>query len=228
VTVPHQPAAIDYFNRRHPLQGLKIQVALGARRRMYGRVMELARPTRETRILDVGTTPDLELPYNNFFERWYPYLDRVTACSIEDCSTLETRFKGLSFRQIVRDRLPFDDGEFDLAVSFAVLEHVGPEESQRRFVAELARVSRTFIMYTPYRFYPVEMHTFLPLTHWLPAPSYRRLWRRIGLEFWADERNLNLLSRRDVRRLLPSFGECRITLIWTMGLPSNIEIIWRR
>ena len=228
MSVTHQPAGIDYFNRDHPLQGVKSRVALGARRRMYDRVMTLAHPTRETRILDVGTTPDLDLPYNNFFERWYPHLDRVTACSTEDCSTLETSFKGLSFRRIVDDCLPFDDGEFDLAVSFAVLEHVGSEESQRRFVAELARVSRRFIMYTPYRFYPIEMHTFLPLTHWLPAASYRKLWRRMGLKFWSDERNLNLVSRRDVRRLLPAKGDGRIGLMWTLGLPSNIEVHWRR
>jgi hypothetical protein len=133
----------------------------------------------------------------------------------------------LSFRRIVDDRLPFADGEFDLAVSFAVLEHVGAEDRQRRFVAELARVSRSFILYTPYRYYPVEMHTFLPLTHWLPASSYRPLWRRMGLEFWADEKNLNLLSRRDVHRLLPPVGQSRVGWVWALGCPSNIEVYWR-
>ena len=67
------------------------------------------------------------------------------------------------------DRLPFDDGEFDLAVSFAVLEHVGSTAQQRRFIGELARVAPAFIAYTPYRYFPVEMHTLLPLLHWLPV-----------------------------------------------------------
>jgi hypothetical protein len=64
---------IDYFNRAHALHGIKTAVALRARRRMYARVLALAQPSSETRILDVGTTPDLAIPYNNFFERWYRF-----------------------------------------------------------------------------------------------------------------------------------------------------------
>jgi hypothetical protein len=219
---------IDYFNREHPLQKLKIKVALAARRRMYERVLTLARPTPTTRILDVGTTPDVDLPYNNFFERWYPYPDRVTACSIEDCSNLESHFPGVSFRRIVDDRLPFDDRQFDVALSFAVLEHVGSESRQKRFVDELARVSNCFVLYTPYRFFPVEMHTFLPFTHWLPPAVHRPFWRVLGLQFWADEKNLNLLSVRSAIRLLPRDGKAKLRFVWTMGLPSNLEIYWRR
>lgn len=228
MTSPPDAGAIDYFNRDHPLQAAKVRVALAARRRMYERVLRLAQPGPQTSVLDVGTTPDLELPYNNFFERWYPHPGRVTACSIEDCSSLERHFPGLTFRRIDGDRLPFADSEFDLALSFAVLEHVGGEESQRRFVAELARVTRSFVLYTPYRYFPIEMHTFMPLTHWLPADVYRPMWRRLGLAFWAEERNLNLLSLRAIRRLLPASGHAQVRLCWTMGWPSNIEVFWRR
>jgi len=195
---------------------------------MYERVMGLLRPTRESRILDVGTTPDLEIPYNNFFERWYPYPDRLTACSIEDCSDLEKQFVGLRFRRIDGEDLPFQEREFDAAVSFAVLEHVGSERRQRHFLRELARVAGAFVVYTPYRYFPVEMHTFLPFTHWLPAPWYRAIWSRLGLEFWAEEGNLNLLSVRTAKRLVPSFGDATVRLIRFWGWPSNIEIHWRR
>src|SRR5262245_47928098 len=120
----------DYFNRGHPLHWLKARVAMRARARMYRRVLDFARPGRETRIVDVGATPDLGIAYGNFFERWYPHPDRVTVCSTEDCSALERAFPGLRFRLIRGDRLPFDDREFDLAVSFAVLEHVGSTAQQ--------------------------------------------------------------------------------------------------
>ena len=63
--------AIDYFNRGHALHGIKVAVALRARRRMFERVLDLAKPGRESRVLDVGVTPDLTIAYNNFFERWY-------------------------------------------------------------------------------------------------------------------------------------------------------------
>lgn len=225
---PAEPAAgQDYFNRRHPLHWLKAQLATRARRRMYRRVLALARPDRETRIVDVGATPDLGITYSNFFERWYPYPDRLTVCSTEDCSALERHFPGLRFRLIEGDRLPFADQEFDLAVSFAVLEHVGAPTNQRRFVQELARVATAFVAYTPYRYFPVEMHTFLPLVHWLPTRWHRPLMRRLGLAFWAEESNLNLLSAREARALLPPSGSAAARLLWTAGWPSNIELFWR-
>ncbi len=195
---------------------------------MFRRVLALACPGPGTRILDVGVTPDVEIPYNNFFERWYPYPDRITACSIEDCTALEAHFPGVRTRRIRGDWLPCADDEFDLAVSFAVLEHVGPVARQRRFLAELTRVAREFVLYTPYRYFPVEMHTFLPLTHWLPARWHRPLWRRLGLTFWADEHNLNLLSRRALGSLLAPGQQATVRLLWSLGWPSNLEVHSRR
>jgi hypothetical protein len=195
---------------------------------MYHRTMRHAHPDRVNRILDVGTTPDLAIPYNNFFERWYPHPDRITACSIEDCSNLPAAFPGLRFVRLEGVGLPFEDQSFDLAVSFAVLEHVGSRRSQQGFLAELARVSDAFLVYTPYRYFPVEMHTFIPFTHWLPAPVYRKLWLGMGMTFWSNEANLNLLSLRDVRAILPSQGRSTLRLVRTWGWPSNIEIHWRR
>ena len=225
--LPTTAPTIDYFNSRHPLHVLKERTALGARRRMYERVIELARPGALTRIVDVGTTPDLVLPYNNFFERWYPHTDHLAACSIEDCSNLETEFPGLSFRTITGNRLPYADREFDLALSFAVLEHVGSAHNQRQFMAELARIADAFILYTPYRYFPMEMHTLLPMLHWLPVNWHRAILRRAGMTFWAEEANLNLLSVRSIRRLLPP-GAADVRLLWSVGCPSNLEVHWRR
>lgn len=220
--------SIDYFNRRHPLHAIKERVALGARRRMYERAMALAQPTRDTRIVDVGTTPDLVLPYNNFFERWYPYPDRVDACSVEDCSNLEASFPGLRFTLIQDGSLPYGDDTFDVAVSFAVLEHVGSAQRQRHFLSELARIARAFVVYTPYRYFPIEMHTLLPLLHWMPLTWHRATLRAVGASFWADENNLNLLSVSSLKPLLPSGGQASIRLVRTAGWPSNIELFWQR
>lgn len=220
--------SIDYFNRRHRLHAIKARIALSARRRMYERLLRHLPLDPERSVLDVGTTPDLELPYNNFFERWYPYPGRVTACSVEDCSNLEAAFPGLSFVKVSDDRLPFRDRQFDAALSFAVLEHVGAREAQRQHLAELARVASTFVAYTPYRFCPVEFHTLLPLTHWLPAGVHRPLWRAMGMAFWADERNLNLVGLRDIRAMLPRGGAASVRVLWTLGCPANLEIVWRR
>jgi len=219
---------IDYFNARHPLHVVKEHVALRTRRRMYRRVLEIIQPTPQTRIVDVGTTPDLDLAYNNFFERWYPHTDRLAACSIEDCSNLEASFPGLSFQLITGPDLPYGDRQFDVAISFAVLEHVGSADKQRRFLAELARIADAFVVFTPYRYFPMEMHTLLPLLHWLPMKSHRKVLRALGMPFWADEENLNLLSVASVKPLLPETGQADIRLVWTLGWPSNLEVHWRR
>jgi hypothetical protein len=104
---------------------------------------------------------------------------------------------------------------------------VGSTAQQRRFIGELARVAPAFIAYTPYRYFPVEMHTLLPILHWLPVRWHRRLLKRLGHAFWAEEANLNLLSRREARALLPPAGYGAARLLWTAGWPSNIELTWR-
>ena len=67
--------------------------------------------------------------------------------------------------------MPFADGEFDIVFSNAVIEHVGGREQQRRFVEESLRVARRAFVTTPNRWFPVEVHTRLPLVHWLPGPG---------------------------------------------------------
>ena len=199
-------SSIDYFNRRHRLHAIKERVALGARRKMYERVIELARPTRDTRIVDVGTTPDLVLAYNNFFERWYPYPDRVDACSVEDCSNLEVSFPGLRFTPNHGESLPYTDDAFDLAVSFAVLKHVGSAERQQRFLSELARIARTFVVYTPYRYFPIEMHTFLPLLHWMPPRWHRATLRALGASFSSRQEQSQPAVGGDAEAAAPGGG----------------------
>jgi hypothetical protein len=88
--------------------------------------------------------------------------------------------------------MPFRDKSCDLMVSNAVIEHVGNEGEQRRMVDEFVRVSRTWILTTPNRWFPVESHTSTAFVHWVPA------WRRQRQEF------SRLLSRREFRALLPA------------------------
>lgn len=89
--------------------------------------------------------------------------------------------------------LPFTSDAFDLVFSNAVVEHVGGEEDQRRYVAEHRRVGRGWIMTTPNRWCPVESHTGAVFQHW------SRRWRDAhGVDF------TRLLSRAELARLLPA------------------------
>src|SRR5258708_9809649 len=98
-------------------------------------------------------------------------------------------------------RLPFRDHALDVVPSSAVIEHVGSLARQCAFVAECCRVARRAVFITtPNRWFPVEFHTVLPLMHWLPKEIFRALMRRTGRGFFADERNLNLMTARALSR----------------------------
>lgn len=214
--------AIDYFSIRHPLRGQASRISFRVRRNIYCRFMTIMKPRPSDRVLDVGATPDEILPESNFFEILYPYRNHLTVTGIEDASFLEERYPGLRFVRTNTDTLPFDDQSFDIVFCSAVLEHVGGREHQRRFVHELLRVSRKFFITTPNRQFPVEFHTFLPLIHWLPQPMHQRILRQLGLAFWSQTDNLNLLTPRALKSLFPATADVHIDRFKLLGLPSNL------
>ena len=68
--------------------------------------------------------------------------------------------------------LPFEDKQFDLVYSNAVIEHVGMEAEQRRFLEEHARVGRYWIATTPNKTFPVESHSNVLFKHWTKSWSH--------------------------------------------------------
>jgi hypothetical protein len=135
---------------------------------------------------------------------------------------LEQQFPGLRFVRTPDGSLPFDDHGFAVSFSSAVVEHVGTRDQQRAFVREQLRVSDRFFMTTPNRWYPLELHTILPVIHWLPQPVHQQLLRWMGKDEWAKTENLNLLSAKQFRALFPA--DCTVTVsgVRTLGLTSNL------
>lgn len=219
---------IDYFSLGHPLAALRSHYALRARKRMFELFMENLHPSASTRVLDLGITPDDSLPESNFFEQLYPYPHNLTAASIEDASAIEKRYPGVKFVRVCNGTLPFSEDHFDLVFCSAVLEHVGDTECQRRFIRETLRVSKGFFFSTPNRFFPIEFHTLLPFLHWLPQPQHQGLLRAMGIEFWADIDNLNLLTPSATRKLFPQCKELSIRSLHLFGWPSNIIVYGRK
>jgi Methyltransferase domain len=87
--------------------------------------------------------------------------------------------------------LPFRSGSFDMVLSNAVIEHVGDEAAQRRFVSEHIRVGRHWVITTPNRAFPIESHTHAVGRHWSPG------WRARQSAF------TRLLDRGELHALLP-------------------------
>lgn len=98
-------------------------------------------------------------------------------------------------------RLPFDEASFDIVFCSSVIEHVTVPKAevwtlrdgdefkrrsiahQREFASEIARVGRGYFVQVPYRWFPIETHTWLPFVGYLPRPAQvmtirlsNRLW----------------------------------------------------
>ena len=70
----------------------------------------------------------------------------------------------------------------------------------------------------------------MPIVQWLPKPVFRRLMRAVGMDFFGEERNLNLLSRREFARLADGDHgvSFRVTSVTLLGWPSNLLLVGKR
>lgn len=223
----NEPKAIDYFSLGHPLSKMRSHFAWKAREAMLERFMNALQVGPDSKVLDIGVTPDVSLSESNHFEQRFPYPHNLTATSIEDVSGLQAKFPQVTFMQTSGDRLPFEDGQFDAVFCSAVIEHVGTREQQSTFLSEVARVGKSFMLTTPNRWFPLDFHTILPLVHWLPQSAHQRILRALGKDFWAETSNLNLMSRSDFMSMKPESTTLTVDNVRLLGWTSNL-IAWGR
>ncbi|MDP2843941.1 MAG: methyltransferase domain-containing protein [Acetobacterium sp.] len=214
--------AIDYFSYDNKFISFKTYFSCKARKKMFDIFVKLLCPMEDDEILDLGATPDTELPDSNLFDKLYPYKSKITVASIEDCSDL---VEELSLKEFVYNQpkkaLPFADNQFDICFCSAVLEHVGGFEDQEFFLQECLRVANRIFITTPYRYFPLEMHTFIPFLHWLPWKTFQKIVRATKGDFWADTDNLMLCCKRDIERMNLS-KTINISFVRTIGMKSNM------
>lgn len=213
-----------YYTGQARFEFLVERISTRVRNKIYKSFAELAEPTAELKVLDVGVTSNRRSD-SNFFEACYPHKEQITAVGLEDASFLSEMYPGLTYIQADAMQLPFADRSFDIATSWAVIEHVGSREQQRRFLSEMARVSRKLFVTTPNRWYPVEFHTVLPFLHWLPPSQFRQILKGLKKDYFAEEANLNLLSERDFIELLPAGMKVTTAHAHLLGPVSNL-VLW--
>src|SRR5579883_881557 len=173
----------EYYQYQEKVSGIAQRLSSYARKNMFASFMKELAPGADCSVVDLGVTSDQRAD-SNFFETFYPYPNNITAVGLEDASFLEKQFPGLKYVQANALSLPFDDKQFDIGVSWAVIEHVGSRENQKKFLNELLRVSRKSFITTPNRWYPIEFHTVTPFLHWLPPEMFRKILKKVNLEFY--------------------------------------------
>ena len=183
-------------------------VSLRSRQRKLRLFLDEMRPTAETTVLDVGAD---EVSFgtaggqdgcatHNFFEELYPWPEQVTAVGLHEGTGFRERHPQIAYVQGDGCALSFPDRAFDITFSNAVIEHVGDLERQRAFVHEAVRVAGRVFLTTPNRWFPIEVHTRLPLVHWLPETAANRVYD-LARKPWAKENRL--LGAGQLRALFP-------------------------
>lgn len=209
---------------RRKFNALAIRLQAGSRAAKWDIYQDAFPPRRSERVLDVGVSRLDDLPGENYFLRHYPYPDQLTAVGIDDLSALEEPYPEVTFVRADARQLPFADQSFDVVHSNAVIEHVGPQAEQARFVAELVRVGRSGFVTTPNRWFPIETHCRLPLLHWLPqrlAHRLAKLLREPDLGWW-------LLSARTFDTLFPPTVERTLRKTSIARWPVTLILVFRR
>lgn len=198
-------------------------LSLRFRRRRMDRFVRAFRITSQTRILDIGGTP----------ECWELIAERPRV-TLLNTPRAKADLEGAAAWVAGDGRaLPFRDGAFDIVFSNSVIEHVGDASSQARFAGEVARVGRSYWVQTPNRWFPVEQHLLTPIVHWLPRPWQRAIVPRFTV--WSavtpmtpDRRvfylehylsDVRLLSAGELARLFPGARLVRERFLgWTKSL----------
>jgi hypothetical protein len=208
---------------------LASRISMQFREKMFAKFMENMKPEQNQTILDIGVTNDDKYQESNYFERLYPYKNRIVCVGTENGKHLEAKYPGVKFIKInAGQRLPFNDDEFNISFSNAVVEHVGNREAQRFFVLEMLRVSHSFFLTTPNRWFPVEFHTAIPFLHFFPRNVYRKLLKATGEGYWSKEENLNLLDRRELASLFPKDITVVLDSVKMLGMPTNLIVYGTR
>lgn len=118
--------------------------------------------------------------------------------------------------------MPFvASGEYDLAFSNSVIEHVGPPKNQARLAAEMHRVAPRHWVQTPSIWFPIEAHNHMPFWWFYPESLQQRMiarWKK-KLPGWTEMiEGTTVILRKDMETMFP---ESRLWVERIAGIPKS-------
>ena len=196
-----------------------------------------------TRVLDLGSESGANI---HSVLAGTPVLPQNTYIADIDRNHLERGAKQFGFQPVLVDengRLPFPDGYFDIVYSSSVIEHVTLPKNeiwstrstkvfrerslvhQAAFAREIQRVGRQFFVQTPYRWFVIEAHSWLPFVGWLPRELIVPILR-VSRKFWPKwtAPDWHLLNKR---QLAGMFEGAEIRDEKWLGLTKSIMAVKR-
>jgi hypothetical protein len=174
----------------------------------------------EDRVLDLGGGTG-----HHFHSIFPDHRTVVIADVLEEDLKLAREKHGYETVQLPDDTetLPFGDKEFDVVFCSSVLEHVtGPKEEvewtkdgshfeavgrkhQFAFATEIRRIAKRYYVQTPYKYFIIESHSWLPgIIVFLPRPVLVHLLRFMN-SFWPKRTSPDwrLLTISEFSRMFP-------------------------
>ena len=186
--------------------------------------------TKKTRIIDIGSTQLLD-GYENILLKKYKYKNNITCFSNQNLKNLKKKYKKIKTLQGDGRKTNLKKNSYDIAYSSATIEHVGSFLNQVKFIKEMLRVAKKGIFVTtPNRYFPFDLHTFLPLIHILPKRIHRRILKFFGYKFLSQEKNLNLLGKSDLTKICEKLkiSRYKIKKIKVLLFTSNLLLIIKK
>lgn len=182
-------------------------------------------------ILDIGGT-------HNFWHTWRDQIDwartDVSCVNLDpahfDAGKDETRLTMIQGNAC--DLSGIGDGQFDVAFSNSVIEHVGRWRDMQAMADEVKRVAPRYLVQTPNYWFPVEPHARTPFLHWLPEPWAYRIVMARKCGFWSKAATVGNAVQTvqsahmiDFRQMRELFGDARIERERFWGLTKSLIAI---
>lgn len=203
------------------------RIRLQSRENKLNQFFSLLKPVETDAILEVGITNIEYSPTDNFFIKNYPYRNKITALGIGNISTFEKTYPDVSTVSYDGRTFPFEDKQFEIVHSNAVIEHVGPFECQVFFIKEMVRVANLGMFTTPNRYFPIEQHTKIPFLHWLPKIFFDRILKLFG-KSWAANDYMYLLGFKDLEKMMDLAGFDNYSIMRNnfCGITMTFTVVW--
>ncbi len=210
------------------MQNLAKKLSNYNRQKKFQYFMDYFRPTSKTSILDIGASEKEYQENGNILEKKYPYPEKITVLGVDEYKDFIERYPKVKVvKYDGKEKFPFQNKEFDICWSNAVLEHVGERGAQISFLKEISRVSRRLFITTPNRLFPFEIHTRAFLLHWLPKKYFDRILAKMG-KVWATGSYMHLLNLYQLREILKEAGisDYKIKKNYFMGFTVDFIVIF--
>jgi SAM-dependent methyltransferase len=217
------------------------RISANARRKRAALFREAFHLTEHTRILDLGSQSGDVI--RSVLSGTCVRPENTYIADI-DSAALEKGCRKHGFVPVVIGQsgtLPFPDGYFDIVYCSSVIEHVTVNKEQvwtmrsgrefrelslahqHEFAREIQRVGRQFFVQTPYKYFIIEAHSWLPFVGWLPRrlivpilKGSRKVWPKKAVPDW------HLLNRR---QLASMFEDAQIREEKWMGLTKSLMAV---